>query len=122
MWYAVAGVVFGVIGGMGMGGGIILIPALTFIFALDQHTAQGMNLLAFLPMAATALIFHIRNKRIEKSLCVYMCIGGALGAVAGAVCASMIDSELLRKIFGGFLILLSGARVFAQIKARAKQL
>lgn len=106
MWYAIAGAAFGVIGGMGMGGGIILIPVLTLLLGESQHSAQGLNLLAFLPMSVFALIAHIRQKRVNFKMALYLCISGAAGAVAGALLVGIVDGELLRKLFGGFLILL----------------
>ncbi len=116
MWYALAGILFGLVGGMGMGGGIVLIPALTLLLGQTQHAAQGMNLLAFLPMAIVALILHFKHGRVEKRVCFFMCLGGAAGAVLGALCATSLDGEILRRIFGGFLVLLGGYRIFTQIK------
>ena len=55
------GVVGGIIGGMGMGGGTLLIPLLTAFTSLDQHYAQAVNLLAFIPMSVVALIVHIKK-------------------------------------------------------------
>ncbi|MDE7061034.1 MAG: TSUP family transporter, partial [Lachnospiraceae bacterium] len=46
------------LGGMGMGGGRVLIPALTILFGVEQHIAQATNLIAFLPMAAFSLKVH----------------------------------------------------------------
>jgi uncharacterized membrane protein YfcA len=54
--YIAFGLLSGVAAGMGMGGGTILIPALTLFISLDQHAAQGVNMLAFLPAAAAALL------------------------------------------------------------------
>ena len=51
MWRLIAGAIFGIIGGMGMGGGVILIPILTWFLGATQQEAQGMNLLCFLPMS-----------------------------------------------------------------------
>ena len=51
VWYVLAGIVSGVIAGMGMGGGTLLIPILTIFFALSQTLAQGINLFSFLPCA-----------------------------------------------------------------------
>ena len=56
--YLLAGFFSGMLGGMGMGGGTILIPALTILFGVEQHIAQATNLIAFLPMAAFSLRVH----------------------------------------------------------------
>lgn len=121
MWFAVAGICFGIIGGMGMGGGIILIPILTLFLGVSQHAAQGLNLVAFLPMAVFALITHIRHKRVDIKLALIMCTGGLAGAVIGSLLVNTLDSTLLRKLFGGFLLLLGGVRAFSIIKSYIKK-
>ena len=55
------GIAAGVLGGMGMGGGTLLIPALTTIFGVDQKLSQAINLTAFVPMAAVALFIHAKS-------------------------------------------------------------
>ena len=56
----------GIAGGMGIGGGAILIPALIFFSNLSQHVAQSTNLIFFIPTAISALIIHIKNKNIKE--------------------------------------------------------
>lgn len=58
----VIGAAAGVISGMGMGGGTLLIPALTLLMGIPQRQAQGVNMLSFLPAAAAALYIHKRGK------------------------------------------------------------
>ena len=62
VWYIIAGLLGGVLGGMGMGGGTLLIPILTIFLAFEQKNAQAINLLAFIPMSIVAIIIHIKNK------------------------------------------------------------
>ena len=107
MWFLISGILFGIIAGMGMGGGIILIPVLTILLGVDQQGAQGLNLLCFLPMAGFALFSHIKNKRVDFSWAIALGIGGLAGSLLG---------EILGKIFGGLLILLGGWRAFEQIR------
>ena len=61
---AAVGVLCGIISGFGIGGGSVLMVWMTAVLAMEQRTAQGINLLYFLPTAAAALIIHIREKRI----------------------------------------------------------
>ena len=75
--YALAGLFSGVIGGMGMGGGTILIPALTLFGNVSQHTAQAVNLVSFIPMAVVALAFHIKNKLVDTEGLAYIVLPGA---------------------------------------------
>ena len=57
--HIVVGLVSGIVAGMGMGGGTLLIPMLTIILSVNQKLAQGINLLAFIPMAIVSLFIHI---------------------------------------------------------------
>ena len=59
-----AGLVCGVLSGFGIGGGSLLMVWMTAVLSMDQKAAQGVNLLYFLPCAACALIFHIKNRQI----------------------------------------------------------
>ncbi len=111
IWYFISGALFGIVGGMGMGGGIVLIPVLTLLLGASQHTAQGLNLTAFLPMAGFALINHIKNKRIDYKTALYMAIPGAAGAIGGALIASVTEAGILRIIFGIVLIALGVYRL-----------
>ena len=69
LWYGFAGLVGGLIGGMGMGGGTLLIPLLSIFYSVGQHTAQAVNLVSFIPMAVVTLIIHIKNKLVNGCKC-----------------------------------------------------
>jgi len=114
--YVVTGILAGVISGMGIGGGAILIPALTFVFKFNQQAAQSVNLIYFIPTAAVALIAHIKNKKIEKKALWKIIILGLAGAVLGALLALAVDSSLLRRLFGGFLLLMGAVEFFKKKK------
>ncbi|MGE4282277.1 MAG: sulfite exporter TauE/SafE family protein [Clostridia bacterium] len=98
-----AGLASGIISGMGIGGGTILIPVLVFILHTDQHIAQSINLLYFIPTAIIALIVHIKCKRIDFKLAMIIVAFGIIGAVIGSRLAVKLPSELLKKMFGIFL-------------------
>ncbi len=101
----IIGFIAGILGGMGIGGGTVLIPGLVLISGLSQHQAQGINLLFFIPVAVVSLIIHIKNKLIEYKLMIFAVLAGVPTAFGGAYLASLTDENILRKIFGGFLIL-----------------
>ena len=67
MFLTILGFLAGIIGGMGMGGGTILIPALVLFAHIDPKIAQSVNLLSSIPMTIFALIIHIRNKNVVFS-------------------------------------------------------
>jgi len=100
------GIASGIISGMGIGGGTLLIPALTIFLNYNQHTAQNTNLIYFIPTAIIALITHTRNGNVEKKVLLKIVLFGIIGAVIGAVIAVNMKPALLRKIFGIFLLLM----------------
>lgn len=107
VWYVIAGALSGVLGGMGMGGGTLLIPLLSIFYSVPQHTAQAINLLSFIPMAVVALAIHIKNGLVEFKDIFFVVVPAVIFGVLGAFAAKDISGDLLRKMFGGFLILLS---------------
>jgi uncharacterized membrane protein YfcA len=113
---AVYGLFAGVLGGMGLGGGTLLIPALTLLAGVGQREAQGINLLAFLPMAVVALFEHIKQKRVDKSV-IRMAAFGLIGAGAGAALALLMDADVLRKGFAAFLAVLCVVQFISGEKA-----
>lgn len=109
-----AGIAAGALGGMGMGGGTILIPVLTIFFGAEQKQAQAINLVAFIPMAIASLIVHVKNKRVETKGILWIIIPATVLSLAGSVVAQAINGEILKRIFGGFLLLLSVAQFFSE--------
>ena len=101
---AVVGFVTGVIASMGLGGGFVLMIWLTGFAGIDQRTAQGVNLLFFLPIALLSLVFHLKGGLIDKSLVKKYLLGGAAGAIIGTLAANIVPNELLRTLFSLFLI------------------
>lgn len=98
------GLAAGIVSGMGIGGGAVLIPALYIFVQPEQHIAQSVNLLFFIPTAIIALIVHIRNKRIDFELLLPIIIFGLLGAYLGSKMALSLPGEVLKKWFGIFLL------------------
>ena len=113
-----AGLVCGVLSGFGIGGGSLLMVWLTAVLSMEQRTAQGVNLLYFLPAAACSLIFHVKNKQIEWKAVVPAAIAGCLSAIPGAFLSGRVETELLRKLFGGFLVLVGSSEVFLKGKKK----
>lgn len=100
------GLAAGALSGMGIGGGVVLIPALTMLFGLSQQGAQGINLVYFIPTAIIAVMIHKKGGRIEKQGLASMITGGILGAVAGSLLALAIAAINLRIIFASFLLVM----------------
>lgn len=103
----IIGVCGGILGGMGMGGGTLLIPLLTLVAGVSQHIAQAVNLISFIPMAVVALFIHFKNRLVEKKDALLIIIPGILFCIVGALIAKNVEETMLKRFFGGFLILLS---------------
>lgn len=112
MMYVVIGLLSGVISGMGIGGGTVLIPALCFFMDLGQQQAQSINLLFFIPTAIVAIIKHKKEGNIDFSMVRPVIIFGIIGAIAGSMVAVNMDGEILRKLFGGFLLIMGIWEIF----------
>lgn len=111
-----SGMVGGVLGGMGMGGGTALIPLLTLFLGLPQTAAQGINLLAFFPMAALTLPVHAKNGLLKKEGLVFLVLPALVLSAAGALLAAHLPGMLLRRAFGAFLIVLSAVRIGGHVQ------
>ncbi len=107
-----AGAATGIITGFGIGGGTLLILYLTMLRGTDQLAAQGINLIYFLPSAACALISHIKNRRVIWRAVLFCALPGALTTIAAALFAAHLDIGILRRVFGGFLILVGVSELF----------
>lgn len=118
LWYVLAGLAAGIISGMGMGGGTVLIPILTLLLGVSQRAAQGVNMLAFLPGAVLAIWVHHKHRRIDWKAGLPLVLSGAVGAVGGAFLATWLQSDWLRRAFGGFLTVLAFVQWRSGEKAR----
>lgn len=107
----IAGLLCGIISGFGIGGGSILMVWMTAVAALDQKTAQAINLLYFLPTSIGALIFHIKHKMICWKAVIPAALCGCATAALSAWFAASTDVGLLRKMFGVFLILVGVSEI-----------
>ncbi len=116
IYLIIAGLVSGIISGMGIGGGIILIPVLTIFLGFDQKVAQGITLLYFIPTAIFALIVHIKNKTIDFKIALRIASTGVLFAGIGAYCIKYLPTPLLSKIFAVFLLTVGVCQVVSGIK------
>lgn len=113
--FVAAGLAAGVIAGMGMGGGTLLIPALTLLFGVQQRAAQGVNTLAFIPAAMVALIIHYRAGRLEIRKSAATTIWGMIGAGLGSLGAGWMGEGLLKRVFGFFLTIIAVKEICAAL-------
>ncbi|MDR0293571.1 MAG: TSUP family transporter [Oscillospiraceae bacterium] len=116
-----AGAGTGVLSGFGLGGGTLLIIWTTAVGGLEQHAAQGCNLLYFLPCAAGAMAGHIKNRQIAWREG-FSAIGAGLpAALAGAFLAARLDAAPLRTGFGVLTALIGLRELFFREKKPLKE-
>ena len=99
-----AGTITGILSAFGIGGGSLLLIYLTSFAAIDQHQAQGINLLYFLPAAAAALPAHHKHGLLDKKVILPAILAGLAAAGLAAWLSSSLDTGLLRNLFGLFLL------------------
>ena len=114
LFAGLAGLVCGVLSGLGIGGGTLLMVWMTAVAGVAQNNAQGINLLYFLPTAACALVFHIKNRLIRPRVVLPAILTGCLTAAGAAVLATAMDTGLLRRLFGGFLVIVGLTELFSR--------
>lgn len=115
---ALVGFGTGILSAWGVGGGTLLLLIMTLLLGVDQTTAQGINLLYFLPTAAMGLIYHRKNGLLEKEI---LRAAIPLGTAAAAVCAFLatsVNTDVLRKPFGIFLLLAAISTVWQSRKRK----
>ena len=122
LWFLIAGAVGGILGGMGMGGGTLLIPILTFFLEVTQKNAQAFNLISFVPMAIIALILHAKNKLIALKGMLPLIISAVISSLLGGFAVSFIEGDLQTKLFGGFLVLLAIVKFILTVKNKSSKL
>ena len=103
----------GLVGGMlvgllGIGGGVVLVPAMVYLLHMDQHIAQGTSLLVLLPpIGWGALREYWKHGQVDLKAGILCALGILIGAYAGSLVALPLPSKNLRGLFGCFLILVS---------------
>ena len=98
-----AGVLVGL---LGIGGGIVLVPALVHLLHFDQHAAQGTSLFVLLPPIGLGALLEYRKKgAVDIRAGIFCAIGMLLGGYLGGRIAVPMSSHMLTQFFGGFLML-----------------
>lgn len=103
------GLLAGVISGLfGVGGAVVIIPGLVFITKMPQHTAHGTSLAALLlPVGLLGVLEYSKRQQVNWAYAAVVAVGLLLGAYFGARLAGSISDLTLRKMFGGFLLLIA---------------
>ncbi|MGI9000023.1 MAG: sulfite exporter TauE/SafE family protein [Candidatus Limnocylindria bacterium] len=103
------GLIAGLLAGLlGIGGGLLIVPAMVLVMGFDQHVAQGTSLLVIIPAAAFGTFTHHRNGRLALRDAAALGIGGVGGAILGSLAALMLDESVLQRLFAILLLFMAG--------------
>jgi hypothetical protein len=106
------GLVSGLFAGLvGIGGGVVIVPAAVLLLGLDQHVAQGTSLLAIALTAVAGSVVNLRNRLIRPRDPLLIGVGGVIGSLIGTRLALGLDGDTLGVVFG-FWVLIEATRSF----------
>jgi len=110
------GLVIGVLSGMvGVGGGIILIPALVYFYGFSQHMAQGTSTAMLLPpIGILAAYTYYKHGYVDVRATALLCAGFVIGGLFGAKIAVHLSHDVLKRGFGVLLMLISLRMIFGK--------
>ncbi|MFH1940824.1 MAG: sulfite exporter TauE/SafE family protein [bacterium] len=110
------GLIAGVFSGLvGLGGGVILVPALIFLFGLTQHQAQGTTLALMVPpIGILAAWTYYKHGYVDLKIVAFVCVGFLIGGLLGAKIAVGLSKAVLQKVFGIALLLISLKIIFSK--------
>ena len=94
----------GILASWGVGGGTLLLLCMTLFLGVEHRAAQAINLLFFLPTAATGLILHHKNGYLDKKVWKAAVLPAVAAGLLASWAAMQVDVALLRKPFGIFLL------------------
>ena len=114
--YLFVGFAAGVLSGLiGIGGGVVIVPALVFLFGLSQHTAKGTSLAMLVtPVGLLAAWTYYKNGFVDLKIAALLCAGLFVGGLLGARFATGISNAALEKVFGVALLLISLKMIFSK--------
>lgn len=106
------GMILGFLSGLGVGGGSLLMVWLTLVLGIDPAIARNLNLMFFLPAALSSVFMRSQNGEIPWKKIIPAVFSGCIAAVISARLGENLDTDLLRKLFGGLLIITGLREIF----------
>lgn len=108
----IVGTILGFLSGLGIGGGSLLIIWLGTVLDKDPIMARSINLMFFIPSALIACVIRSRNDRLDWKTALPGILSGCIFAIAGWWISTKLQIDLLRKLFGGILLLAGFRELF----------
>jgi uncharacterized membrane protein YfcA len=105
----------GLSGLIGIGGGVVIVPALVFLFGMTAHQAQGTTLAVMIPpIGILAAWTYYAQGHVDIKIAVLIAIGFIFGGLFGAKLAVGLSNQMLSKVFGVVIILIGLKMVFGR--------
>ncbi|MBL7151046.1 MAG: sulfite exporter TauE/SafE family protein [Candidatus Omnitrophica bacterium] len=107
--YIALGLIAGIASGiLGIGGGMILIPAMVFVFGLTQHQAQGTTLALMVPpIGLLAALRYYQSGNVKLGMAAFICLGFFVGGLIGANMVQNVPELFLKRLFGAVLLIVA---------------
>lgn len=115
---SLVGLLAGTAGAMGLGGGTVLLIYLTLFASVQQITAQGINLIFFIPTALVATVMSARQGLLEIKTILRYALFGSIGVLLGNMLSASVSPELLGKLLGALLIVIGIREIAVPQKAQ----
>ena len=114
--FVLLGLIAGAFSGLiGVGGGVLIVPALVFLFGLSQHMAQGTTLALLIPpIGLLAAWTYYQEGYVDIHIAGLICLGFLLGGLLGAKLANHLSNVVLERVFGVAMLLISLKMIFAK--------
>jgi uncharacterized membrane protein YfcA len=118
MYYLYAGII-GLAGGFlsavfGIGGGVVMVPAMMFFMGLDIKVAAGTSLAVIIPTAVVGVFKHQGHELVDWRVALSLAPTAICGSLLGATVLPLLDSQTLKRSFGGFLVLVGLKLIFGK--------
>jgi uncharacterized membrane protein YfcA len=114
--YLLLGLAAGLLSGfIGIGGGVLIVPALVFLFGFTQQQAQGTTLALLVPpIGILAAWTYYQRGFVDIKVAAIIAAGFIAGSLFGARFATGISNDILGKVFGIFLVLIGLKMMFGK--------
>lgn len=108
-WFILLGLAAGTLSGLiGIGGGVVIVPALVFLFKFTQHRAEGTTLALLIPpVGILAVLPYFKQGNVDIRAAAYICVGFLFGGLLGGHLANGFSNAVLQKVFGAALLLIA---------------
>ena len=116
------GIVAGMLSGLvGIGGGLVIVPALVYFLGMSQHSAQGTSLaLILLPVGIFGVLSYYKQGHIDMKIVGLLALGFVAGSYFGSKIALSLSQETVRKLFAILMILVAVKMIFFDKKREDK--